>query len=397
MRLRCAFPVLSSKSPTVPVFTRIPYQSTTEKGRTARFALLLLTCLLLVAGCSHFHPLKHEYVYVWTRQMFLRDRVAAVSNRVAQVDNGQRLEVVERARRFIQVKTDKGEIGWIPDRAVIDQKTYDAFAQLATTHKDNPVVAHGAVRDDIYLHVTPGRDSDRFYLLPENDKVELLMRASMPKAVAGTAPAVPAPSQEAKDAAPEAPPPPPMEDWWLVRDTQGRMGWLLAGRVDVSVPDEIAQYAEGQRIVGAYVIAKVLDDEAQTADHQVPEYVTALGPYKWGLPYDFDQIRVFTWNTKKHRYETAFRLRGIQGYLPLRIESQPGPTGTEPVFSFQIAGSADVAIDAATGIARPAAPRTIRYAMRQTTVRRIGPDTAPLPVIKNPDAKPKTVVKSKRR
>lgn len=328
--------------------------------------------------------------------MFLRDRVAAVSNRVAQVDNGQRLEVVERARRFIHVKTDKGVVGWIPDRAVIDQKTYDEFAQLVTAHKDDPVVAHGAVRDDIYLHVTPGRDSDRFYLLAENAKVDLLVRASMPKAVAATAPAVPPPANDAKDAAPEPPPPPPMEDWWLVRDTQGRMGWLLAGRVDVSVPDEIAQYAEGQRIVCAYVLTKVNDEGSSIADHQVPEYVTALGPYKWGLPYDFDQIRVFTWNTKKHRYETAFRLRGIQGFLPLRVSSQPGPTGTEPVFSFQIAGSADVAIDATSGIARPASPRTIRYAMRQTTVRRIGPDTAPLPVIKNRDAKPKTPPKKKR-
>src|SRR5581483_10432223 len=133
-------------------------------------------------------------------------------------------------------------------------------------HKQDPVVATGAVRDDIYLHVTPGRNSEHFYLLPENDKVQLLVRASVPKVAPGDRPAVKAetptspqtekpqtsnPSMPKKAAAP-APakssvqldlPEVPMEDWWLIRDAQGRVGWLLGGRVDVYVPDEVGQYA----------------------------------------------------------------------------------------------------------------------------------------------------------
>jgi len=336
--------------------------------------------------------------------MYLRDRVAAVSNRVAEVVNGQPLEVLEHGRRFLRVKTQKNEIGWIPERAVIDSKIYDGFQKLESEHMGDPVVAIATLRDDMYLHLTPGRDTDRFYLLAGNAKVQMLVRASVPKTSAAGAPVAlnhSAPSSagtkgltfvrvnqklagqpvstEPKPSKPETPQI-VMEDWWLVRDSEGHAGWLLGNRVDVDVPDEIAQYAEGQRIVGAYVIAKVADSEASAPDHQVKEYVTALSPPVAGLPFDFDQIRVFTWSLKHHRYETAYRLHPIRGYLPVRITSEPGPGGTEPVFSFQISSSSDVAIDPDSGIARPVAPRTISYAMRDTQVRRVGPDMAPIPV-----------------
>jgi len=37
------------------------------------------------------------------------------------------------------------------------------------------------LRDDYWLRDAPGRTSTAFYLLPENDKLQLLMRASVPK------------------------------------------------------------------------------------------------------------------------------------------------------------------------------------------------------------------------
>jgi hypothetical protein len=332
--------------------------------------------------------------------MYLRDRVAPVSTRVGEVVNGQALEVLEHGRRFLKVKTEKNEIGWIPERAVIDSKAYEGFMQLATQHRNDPVVATATLRDDVYLHLQPGRDTDRFYLLPGNAKVQLLVRASVPRnATPHPRPMVvdkKPPSHGTPDKAPKpvanAPEAPPviMEDWWLVRDAKGQTGWLLASREDVDVPDDVAQYAEGQRIVGAYVIAKVDDPEASTPDHQVPEYVMALSEPKYGLPYDFDQIRVFTWSLRHHRYETAFRLRPIQGFLPVRISSEPAPGGTEPVFSFQISESPNLAVDPDTGIVRPIEPRTISYALRQTMVRRVGPDLAPIHLTRSGDQKSST-------
>ena len=383
------------------------FVSSARRSTTPALALLLLCLLVFSSGCNRFREEHHDTVYVSARQMFLHDRVAAVSNRVAEVTNGQPLEVLEHGRRFLKVKTQKNEIGWIEERAVIDAKTFQAFDQLGVQHKDDPVVATGVLRDDIYLHLTPGRDAERFYLLAANAKVQLLARASVPKAAPGSGqaakPQTPKPADAATSHAP-APKPaapaathipnqpaaeaPPREDWWLVRDAQGHAGWLLAGRVDVDVPDEIGVFAEGQRYVGAYVFNKVFDSEATTPDHQVPQYVTVLSPPLAGLPFDFDQVRVYTWSTRKHRYETAFRLHPIQGYLPVRVT--PAASGKAPVFSFQIASGDNRIADPATGITRPASPRTITYEMDDTRARRIGSDLGPIPVSHLPESQPKS-------
>jgi hypothetical protein len=123
-----------------------------------------------------------------------------------------------------------------------------------------------------------------------------------------------------------------MEDWWLVRDPQGRVGWVLARMVDIDVPLEVAQYAEGQRIVAAFVL-----DHVQDADKQVPEYLMVLTDSHEGMPFDYNQIRVFTWNVKRHRYETAYRERNLFGVFPVSIAKESfDKEGTLPVFTLRV-------------------------------------------------------------
>jgi SH3-like domain-containing protein len=354
----------------------------------------LTICVVIItglSGCTHLREhLKPEMVYVVAKQTYLRDRVAAVSNRTALVTNGEALEVVEHGRRFLKVKTSKGEVGWIEDHMVIDQASYDQFAALQQQHAHDPVVATGVLRDDLYLHVKPGRDTERFYLLPENEKLQLLVRASVPKPappqgfLAAPHPAVAAKkvSKAGSSSGAKAPlpgePTVPMEDWWLVRNNKGQVGWMLSRRLDVDVPDAIGGYSEGQKIVGAYVLSKVYDSESSLPDKMVPEYVSVTNAYKDGLPYDFNQVRVFTWNVKKHRYETAYRQRNIEGYLPVTISESKNAQGESvPEFSITVASNDEVKVDAETGVAKPAETEVLKYQLESGLVKRVTGTAAP--------------------
>jgi hypothetical protein len=357
--------------------------------------VLALFCVALVCGCSRLHrgPAT-QYVYVTAKQTFLRDRVAAVSNRTATVQNGDRLEVLEHGRRFYHVKTAHGEIGWIDEKAVVTQEVFDAFQNLAKSTSATPPVASAVVRDEVNLHLRPGRDTDRFYRLAEGDKLQLIQRATLPKPVPGGVALVKPPVKTSNPAAArtgsgnvpgagtEIPPPIAMEDWWLARDAKGRAGWLLSRMLDVDAPDTLTRYAEGQKFVGAYVLTMVYDPGVEGENKNVPIYLTVLAPYAAGLPYDFDQVRVFTWNLKLHRYETGFREKNIEGFLPVKVGTGRDPYGKSPTaqtelptFTYRVlAADAGQAVpDPATGIITPGRTIEKTYRLEGNLVRRLAP------------------------
>jgi len=114
----------------------------------------------------------------------------------------------------------------------------------------------------------------------------------------------------------------------------------------------------------------------------VPVYLTVLAPYKAGLPYDFDQVRVFTWSVKMHRYETAFRESHIEGFLPVELKKMKDPNGKSasaqellPGFTYRVlaADAGPVVADPETGEMKPGKTLSRTYRLEGNVVRRIGP------------------------
>ena len=280
------------------------------------FSLLLS---LAVAGCNRSRSRAGEPAYISAPQVNLRDRVAAIYNKQGIVRNGDRVGILDRDRRFARVRTATGTEGWVEQRYLVTQAVYDGFQKLEESDKNTPVQGAATTRNDTNLHVEPGRDTEHLYQVNQGAKISLLRRATAAKPGSNLARVSPK--------GPDKPPQPALEDWWLVRSPENRVGWVLGRMLDVDVPLEVAQYAEGQHIVASFVLSEVSDGEKK-----VPQYLVLLTESKDGLPFDYNQARLFTWNLKRDRYETAYRER-LNGVLPVTISKENfDKEGELPVF-----------------------------------------------------------------
>jgi SH3-like domain-containing protein len=340
-----------------------------QSSQFSRWAFLLALAVMAgICGCNRRGHHVLEVAYVSAPQASLRDQVAAVYNRTGTVKNGERVEILDREKRFARVRTTTGLEGWIEQRYLVDQKTYDGLEKLTRDHQNDAVQAPGILRNETNLHITPGRETEHLYQLSSGAKVSILRRDTADKQLATVPPAVARPSSRPGGKGPVGP---ALEDWWLVRDAQGRVGWVLSRMVDVDVPLDIAQYAEGQRFVAFFVLNEVEDRDAQgqstrlkdkqpgsgagsksgassgaapgttSGTGKVPQYLCILTEPRDGLPYDYDQVRVFTWNVKRHRYETAYREHGLKGVLPVIVSKEDfDKEGTLPVFVLRVKDAA---------------------------------------------------------
>ena len=306
--------------------------------RRALACALLAVLALGLYACSRKGRRVLEVNYVSAVQASLRDQVATMYNRVGTVKNGERVEVLEREKRFSRVRTADGIEGWIEQRYLVGQQTYDTLQKLTQENLNDPVQASGVLRNDTNLHITPGRETEHLYQLSAQAKVAVLRRATAEKQPGAAAAMMKsAKSSATRTSGGKASTGPVLEDWWLVRDSENRVGWVLARMVDLDVPLDVAQYAEGQRFVAFFVLNQVEDAGKDGTGKKVSQYLCVITEPHDGLPYDFDQIRVFTWNVRKHRYETAYRERGLNGVLPVSVTTENfDKEGTLPVFIVRV-------------------------------------------------------------
>jgi SH3-like domain-containing protein len=307
--------------------------------------ILGLSATVFLAGCNRGGHRVLEVDYVSAPQVILRDELSQVYKKVGTAKNGDRVDVLDREKRFSKIRTANGQEGWVEQRYLVTRQVFDGFQKMQQQEKDSPVNGIATTRNDTNLHIEPGRDTEHLYQLAQGAKVSVLKRATVEKNLPGAQLAIPAGAKQLK----------PMEDWWLVRDQQGHVGWVLDRMIDLDVPIDVAQYADGQRIVGCFILNEVNDD-----DKKVPQYLMVLTEAKDGQPFDFNQARVFTWNTHRHRYETAYRERNLNGVLPVTVSHEDfGKEGDLPTFVLRV---------------KDASGNTIqrKYKMNTPIVKRVG-------------------------
>ncbi len=297
--------------------------------------------------------------YAGPTTLNLRKDVASKSAPVASVKHGEKLDVLETRRRFVKVRTAAGVEGWTDSNLLLTPQQMDDLKKLAESAAKLPSEGAATVFDTLNMHAEPNRQSPSFFQIPEGGAVEVIAHRISPR----TAPAAPvaaplrrstsakkAPKKESKRAVPPPPspaapaPPPnwqdlerphasdlpgyrapetkpvPYDDWSLVRSKDGKVGWVLSRMLSMSIPDEVAQYAEGHRITSYLPLGDVKDKEKGTTQHNWLWTTIASGQY----PYEFDSFRVFVWSIKRHRYETAYIERNVEGYYPVETQDLPG-------------------------------------------------------------------------
>lgn len=308
--------------------------------------------------------------YVAPATLNLRREIVAKSGNVATLKHGERVGIVDVKRRFVKIRTSKGQEGWVDSLQLLSTEQMDQIRREAKTASALPSEGSASVFEALNIHVQPNRQSPAFARIEEGGYVSVLSHRLSPKiAEAQRPPALvkerPQPERRRTRRAKAArsvvlpdPPPPPKppanwqelagepssgndsqgkakgrkehdaavlkaaelekpvqyEDWTLVRTKDNQSGWVLSRNLVMGIPDEVAQFAEGKRIT-SYFDLGVVNDEEKGAKHNWL-WTTASRQFN----YDYDAWRVFLWNRHRHRYETSFRQRGVEGYYPVSVD-----------------------------------------------------------------------------
>jgi hypothetical protein len=323
------------------------------------------TLLLLSVACSRgpVRSLVVGEVFVGPAALNLRQDIPTQSPTVTTVKHGERLAVLQRRRTFFRVRTANGSEGWADERQLLAASDMQNLKRLAQVAAKLPSQGAATPRfGDLRVYTLPARESPSFITVKEKEKVDVLGHMVTPRARMPRTPLLPPtpkkilPKKKAKEAKippvplPKPPalppdwqdlskteagepadepdtPPTPTDDWSLVRTADGESGWSLTRRLNMAIPDEVAQYAEGRRIVSYFSLGTVAD-----GDQKKNIWLwTTVG--EGSHPFDFDNFRVFIWSLRRHRYETSYIERNLTGFEPVTLETATYSGAQYPGFS----------------------------------------------------------------
>jgi SH3-like domain-containing protein len=318
---------------------------------------------LLLAGCRPSPPRGPVLgeAYIGPASLGLRSDIPTQSSTVVTLKHGDRVEILQQRRSFLRVRAPNGAEGWTDQRQLLAGEDMAALRTLAKRAAAMPSQGRATTDAELRVHIQPAAKSPSFLTLKENDKVDVLTHIRRNRTELPRKPLVVPPPKKTKATrkkpskqpayppppmpAPPAPPPnwldlsktepddtahaesedqaapEPTDDWSLVRAADGQSGWVLTRRLRMAIPDEVAQYAEGRRIVSYFSLGSVRDGDQQKATWL---WTTVGGG---APPYDFDSFRVFAWSARRHRYETEYIERNLIGYEPVEIQPVTFSTG----------------------------------------------------------------------
>ena len=305
---------------------------------------LLLFVLLLAGGCGEDRERAIGEGYV-PGAVALRDRLGPGSTEVADLKPGERVEILQRRRSWVRVRGSDGARGWMLERYLMSSEMYQKGRALLNSSAALPSQGRARLRDLANAHLEAARQSPTMFQFQEDEEVDVLghrvVERPLPPGLAAAEQeqagseegAAKADAARPRRKAP-ARPRPRLEDWFLLRG-EGKAGWVLAQFVDMDLPFDIVQHAEGDLITAWQKL-----DEFQDGDQTRGHYVWATNSQA-GPAHDFDGVRVFIWNGARSRYETAFRERRLRGVYPLTAGQVKLADGRElPSFSVTVVDGA---------------------------------------------------------
>jgi hypothetical protein len=316
-----------------------------------RKLLVAIPLLCLVALLAWFFRPKRESLgdaYISERSVTLWSGVAQVREQLGVLLYGDHVEVLARRNDNVKVRTASGVTGWVDSRYLMEPNLWQRSAKLMDQTKSMPVQARGRTKVPTNLRVQPGRNEPRLYQFSRGASVEIVGRTTADWVQV---------SDEKESSADEEPA--KKEDWFLVRGVATRppgegavrnsaittttqpgdqttpiAGWVVARFISLDLPDAVREGTNSANIrpIAWFELNRVTDPGG---DH--PQYLVAGTHSSEGSPCDFATLRVFTWNPRKSRYETAYIENNLCGALPIHVGK--GPKG-EPEFRFHLMDAA---------------------------------------------------------